>query len=223
MTDAVSEALKSIRRSAEDEQGSKNSMTRVTVQVGHCSLAVGADEVVEAARETLPGDAYLVAAGCDGACFAGPKLSIMSPDGQGSEYWNVSADMVKKGIRFSATDRFALNRTRRNAAEFIDRQRRITLSGCGTLDALSLGEYVVSGGYQGLARALSMPPEEVIEEALASGLRGRGGAYFPAGLKWRGARGVRNTPRYLSCELRRGRAGHLQGPASDGGRAASSD
>ena len=206
MTDAVSDALRSIRKSAEEEQGAKNSMTRVTVQVGHCSLAVGADEVVEAVRETLPGDAYLVAAGCDGACFACPKLSITGQDGWHSEYWNVTSDMVRKGFVFQrSTD--SAEHDPANAAEFIHKQRRITLNGCGILDALSLSEYVVSGGYRGLARALSMPPEEVIEEALASGLRGRGGAYFPAGLKWRGARGVRNTPRYLVVNCEEGEPG----------------
>ena len=206
MTDAVSDALRSIRRSAEEEQGSKNSMTRVTVQVGHCSLAVGADEVVKAVRETLPGDAYLVIAGCDGACFACPKLSITGRDGRQSEYWNVTADIVRKGFVFQMpVDSPELDPA--DAAEFIAKQSRITLSGCGILDALSLREYIVSGGYQGLARALSSSPEEVIEQVMASGLRGRGGAYFPAGLKWRGARSVKNTPRYLVVNCEEGEPG----------------
>ena len=206
MTDAVSDALRSIRESAEEEQGAKNSMTRVTVQVGHCSLAVGADEVVEAVRETLPGDAYLATAGCDGACFAAPKLSISTSDGRFSEYWNVSADMVRKGFVFQRpTD--SPEPDPGNAAEFIHKQSRITLNGCGILDALGMGEYVVSGGYRGLAGALSVSPEEVIEEVLASGLRGRGGAYFPAGLKWRGARSVKNTPRYLVVNCEEGEPG----------------
>ena len=85
MTDAVSDALGAIRRSAEEERDAKSGMTRVTVQVCHCSLAVGAGEVMEAARETLPGDAYLVTAGCDGACFDCPKLSVTGQEGWHSE------------------------------------------------------------------------------------------------------------------------------------------
>lgn len=205
MTDAVSEALRSIRMHAEEERSSKNSMTRVTVQVGHCSLAVGANEVMDALRETLPGDAYLVTAGCDGACFAGPKLSVRSSDGRVSEYRNVTAGMVRKGLVFQhPTDSPPPDQS---SADFSAKQRRITLDGCGILDALSLGEYVVSGGYRGLARALSASPEEVIEEVQASGLRGRGGAYFPAGLKWRGARSVKNTPRYLVVNCEEGEPG----------------
>ena len=206
MTNAVLDALESIRKSAEEEQSAKKNMTRVAVQVGHCSLAVGADEVVEAAREMLPEDAYLVIAGCDGACFAGPKLSVTYSDGRISEYRNVSADMVRKGFVFQRpTD--SPEPDSANVADFINRQSRITLNGCGMLNALSLGECLVGGGYRGLARALSMSPEEVIEEALASGLRGRGGAYFPAGLKWRGARSVKNTPRYLVVNCEEGEPG----------------
>jgi len=206
LTDAVSDALGAIRRSAEEERDAKSGMTRVTVQACHCSLAVGAGEVMEAARETLPGDAYLVTAGCDGACFACPKLSVTGKEGWHSEYGNVSADMVRKGFVFQRPND-SPESTMSISAEFIDRQHRITLDGCGMLDALSLHEYVESGGYEGLARALSASPEDVIEQVVASGLRGRGGAYFPAGLKWRGARSVKNTPRYLVVNCEEGEPG----------------
>ena len=76
MTDAVSGELAKVRKSAIEERNAKQGMTRVTVQVGHCSLAVGAAEVVKAVEETLPEDAYLVVAGCDGACLMSKSEAV---------------------------------------------------------------------------------------------------------------------------------------------------
>ena len=70
-----------------------------------------------------------------------------------------------------------------DGSDFIEAQNRVTLDGCGRLDSTSIEEYIADGGYGGLARALSLSPEDVISEAIDSGLRGRGGAYFPAGVK----------------------------------------
>ena len=206
MTTTISEALESIRKAAVEEHRARTGKTRVVVQVGHCSQAVGAAEVAAAAAETLPPDAYLVTAGCDGACFAAPKMSLTLPDGRAEEYWNISADTVRKGFVIqSRAD--APQPPLPNAAEFIEKQRRLTLAGCGTMDATHIGDYILNGGYTGLARALSMTPEEVIEDVQASGLRGRGGAYFPAALKWQITHGVKNMPRYLVVNCEEGEPG----------------
>ncbi len=206
MTDAVGEALESIRNAIAEEQRARTSMTRVVVQVGHCSQAVGAAKVADAVVQALPEDAYLVTAGCDGACFAAPKICVTLPDGQYHEQWNVSADKVRKGlVHIGHTDAAQSNLA--PAFDYIGGQQRVTLRDCGRMDALSIGEYILSGGYGGLARALSMTREEAIEDVLASGLRGRGGAYFPAALKWQGARAVRNTPRYLVVNCEEGEPG----------------
>ena len=119
---------------------------------------------------------------------------------------NITADTIRKGFVFQGPTKAAeIEYT--SAEGFFEKQRRITLNGCGTLNALGIEEYVANGGYQGLGRALGMSPEDVIEEVLASGLQGRGGAYFPAGLKWRGARTVKNTPRYLVVNCEEGEPG----------------
>ena len=207
MTDAIFQALECIRNAAVEAQKAQTDKTRVLVQVGQCSQAVGANDVVDAVRDSLTDSAYLVTAGCDGACFAGPKLSVNSPTGGSAEYWNMTAETVRKGFVFQRPTGPSHQPDPSNAADFLDKQRRITLNGCGTLDALHIDEYVLSGGYQGLAKALAMSPEGVVEEVLASGLRGRGGAYFPAALKWRGARSVRNEPRYLVVNCEEGEPG----------------
>ena len=205
MTSAVYDALESLRKSAVERQRARSGKARVVVQVGHCSQAVGAAEVADAVADALPDDAYMVIAGCDGACFAAPKVSVTLPSGSFCQHSNVSADRVRKGFSIAAADSSQSGDS--DAADFFNKQHRLTLQGCGDMDAVDIGDYILNGGYSGLARALSITPEDVIADVQASGLRGRGGAYFPAALKWRGARSVRNTPRYLVVNCEEGEPG----------------
>ena len=76
---------------------------------------------------------------------------------------------------------------------------RILTVNCGNGHPTSLQEYVSRGGYAGLKKALSMPPEAVIAEVKASGLVGRGGAAFPTGVKWEGAAKAPGSPKYMVC------------------------
>ncbi len=80
-----------------------------------------------------------------------------------------------------------------------NKQMRLVLRNCGILDPESIEEYIAQDGYQGLANALSMGPEKVIEEMKKSGLRGRGGAGFPTWLKWNITRGVQGDEKYIIC------------------------
>ena len=206
MTDAVSMALESLRKSAAEGRRARTGMTRVVVQIGHCSQAVGADDVADAVAQALPQDAYLVTAGCDGACFGAPKVSVILPSGHLNEQWNMTVENVQKGFSFiKSFDPSDSDIS--DPSDFLNKQHRLTLAGCGMLDALGIDDYILSGGYGGLARALSMRAEDVIEDVLASGLRGRGGAYFPTALKWRGARTVMNAPRYLVVNCEEGEPG----------------
>ncbi len=178
--------------------------TRFAVQVGHCSRAVGAGKVADAIAEGLSEDAYLAIAGCDGACFAAPRVSVAAPGGETRAYRNVSVDVARRivGGDLDAGDVYDAE-----GDGFFASQRRVTLAGCGIQDAPDIDEYIVGGGYAGLARALAGSPQDVIEEVKASGLRGRGGAYFPAALKWQGARAVANEPRYLVANCEEGEPG----------------
>ena len=188
------------RRHAEAREGK----TRFVVQVGHCSRAVGAGDVADAIAGALPDGAYLAIAGCDGACFAAPRVSVVAPDGAVRAYRNVSVDVAR---RIVGGDLDAGEAYDAEGDGFFGAQRRVTLAGCGIQDALGIDEYVLGGGYEGLARALAASPQDVIEEVKASGLRGRGGAYFPAALKWQGARAVANEPRYLVANCEEGEPG----------------
>ena len=189
-----------LKRSARERWDTeREGKTRVVIQVGHCSHSVGAADVAESAGAAPPGDAYLVIAGCDGACFEAPKIAVTSASGDRRVFTNVSSHSLPS---FSQDPPAGPS-----DADFLDLQRRIALDGCGELDATGIDDYLVHGGYAGLAQSLEMAPEEVIEEVKASGLRGRGGAYFPAAVKWEGARSVPKEPRYLVVNSEEGEPG----------------
>ena len=195
-----------LNESAQQRQiDSRWGKARVAVQVSHCSQSVGATEVADAIAEALPDDAYLATAGCDGACFAAPQVSVTYSSGAGHKYSNITADAVTRPFRIGA-DGPSMSHLDSPEA-FLNGQRRLVLSGCGDLDPTNIDEYILDGGYAGLARALSMTPEEVIQEVQDSGLRGRGGAYFPAALKWRGARTATGTTTYLVINSEEGEPG----------------
>ena len=78
-------------------------------------------------------------------------------------------------------------------------QRRVVLGNNGRTDPEDLGDYIAHGGYQGLRKALTMSAEDICKEVLASGLRGRGGAGFPTGLKWDLTRKVQSDVKYVIC------------------------
>ncbi|GAI33540.1 unnamed protein product, partial [marine sediment metagenome] len=86
-------------------------------------------------------------------------------------------------------------------------QVRIVLRNCGIIDPENINHYIARGGYSGLVRALGMKPEEVIEEIKGSGLRGRGGAGFPTGLKWEFCRKSPGKVKYLICNADEGDPG----------------
>ncbi len=91
---------------------------------------------------------------------------------------------------------------------FFNRQVKIVLRNSGLIDPLKIDEYIAREGYQALAKVLTeMTPEQVVEEVLASGLRGRGGAGFPTGMKWRFAQQQENDTKYILCNADEGDPG----------------
>ena len=92
--------------------------------------------------------------------------------------------------------------------EFFNRQVKIVLRNSGIIDPLKIEEYIAREGYQALAKVLTeMKPEEVVSEVLRSGLRGRGGAGFPTGLKWKFARQTESDVKYILCNADEGDPG----------------
>ena len=172
------DAIASLRADAEARQAAPQAGgTRIVVQVGHCSQAVGATEVADAVRSAAPEGCRVAIAGCDGACSDAPRVSVTGADGASRVFGQVDPEGA---ARIVAGEPGATS----DADGFFAAQRRVVLDGCGEMDADSLDDYLLRGGYGGLAAALAMSPEDVAEQVRDAGLLGRGGAYFPAGAKW---------------------------------------
>jgi formate dehydrogenase iron-sulfur subunit len=90
---------------------------------------------------------------------------------------------------------------------FIARQQRLSFARAGRTRPLSLEDYAASGGWSGLQRARSIGPARIVEEMIASGLRGRGGAGFPAGIKWKTVADAQAARKYIVCNADEGDSG----------------
>src|SRR5690606_35758803 len=86
-------------------------------------------------------------------------------------------------------------------------QERLTFARVGVIDPLSLEAYAAHGGLEGLRRALSMTPADIVDEVTQSGLRGRGGAAFPTGIKWKTVLGAAADQKYIVCNADEGDSG----------------
>ncbi len=92
---------------------------------------------------------------------------------------------------------------------YLRKQHRVTFARVGVIDPVSLDDYVAHGGYRALPRALGMTPAAIVAELESSGLRGRGGAGFPAGIKWKTALEAPATPKYVVCNADEGDSGNF--------------
>ena len=101
---------------------------------------------------------------------------------------------------------------------YLKNQERLTFARCGITDPVSVADYVTHGGFEGLKKALSMAGAAIVTEVTESGLRGRGGAGFPTGIKWKTVHDAQGGPEIYLLQRRRGRQRHLRRPHGDGGR-----
>jgi bidirectional [NiFe] hydrogenase diaphorase subunit len=141
--------------------------------------------------------------GCLGLCAAGPLVKIPET---GQVFERVRPDDL--GAIVSALGAVAADAEPVTGAPFFARQVRIATENSGRIDPESLDDFVAAGGYSGLRRALtSMTPAEVREELVKSGLRGRGGAGYPTGLKWNTVAKADGSPKYVICNADEGDPG----------------
>ena len=183
----------------------------ILVCCGTGCLANGAQAVVDAFSAAISGDGSISVkpavkkTGCNGFCENGPIVTIY-PDN--ITYYKVRpADIseIIKSLDGAPVERLLYRDDSGNAVcsreenPFYAAQYKIALRNTGRIDPSSIQDYLDRGGYKGLEAALSMSPEEVIEQIETSGLRGRGGAGFPTGRKWRSCREVPSDIKYMLC------------------------
>ncbi len=197
--------------------------TRSVVQVCMTGCrAYGAAEVAEALRaeikqQGLASAVEVRSTGCHGFCAKAPVISL---EPLGVQYQEVSPEdapeIVSRTLKRSRLiERLAYRdpATGRPVFDigqipFYRKQERRVLANCGRIDPTQVEHYIAAGGYQGLAKALSgMTPEQVIEEVSAARLRGRGGAGFPTGSKWKFTRQAAGSPKYIICNADEGDPG----------------
>ena len=158
----------------------------ISVCVAAGCLSSGSDQVKDALeqevkRRGLEGRCHVKGVGCMGPCSGGPLVSISV---NGVMYQNVSpgdAPDIVAGLEKQPVKRLEFP----TDTPFFSRQKKIVLENCGQIDPERIEEYIAAGGYSGLLEAVTtMTSAEVIDQITKSGLRGRGGAGFPTGLKW---------------------------------------
>jgi NADP-reducing hydrogenase subunit HndC len=161
----------------------------------------------EVERRGLSGEVDVVETGCRGMCAMGPVILI---EPEGLFYTDVQPADVPELVEETLVKGRVVSRltykepvTHQDVCKYEDipfynKQLRHVMRNCGMINPESVEEYIASGGYQALAKALTtMAPEEIIEEIKASGLRGRGGAGFPTGWKWESTREAEGDVRYV--------------------------
>ena len=184
---------------------------KVFVPCDMAALSVGADAVARAIADYADSrrlDVTIVRNGSRGMFWLEPLVEVDTPQGR-IAYGPVTTDAVPGLFEcgFLEGNPHALRLGPVEEIPFLKKQERLTFARCGVVDPLSLSGYVSHDGYKGLQRALELSSGAIVEEVTRSGLRGRGGAGFPTGIKWKT---VLNTPadqKYIVCNADEGDSG----------------
>ena len=195
---------------------------RILVCAGTGCASSGAHKIIDVLREEvmrqgLEGSVSIVSTGCHGFCEQGPTL-IIEP--QQTLYTLVKPEDIPEIVAQDLMEGKLVERllytdplTKKQATTFANsnffaKQVRVVLKNCGFIDPKRIEDYVQNGGYKGLSNALkNMSPDEVVEEVKKAGLRGRGGAGFPTGLKWGFCRNSPGDKKYVICNADEGDPG----------------
>ena len=184
---------------------------RIYVPCDAGALAMGAYAVARAIERQIVErriDAVVVRNGSRGMFWLEPLVEIETAQGRVA-YGPVSAGAVDGLFNAGFLDgrKHDLYLGLTEEISYLKRQERLTFARCGITDPLSLSDYVSFGGYRGLQRALTLKPEGIVEEVVRSGLRGRGGAGFPTGIKWRTVLKTAAPQKYIVCNADEGDSG----------------
>jgi formate dehydrogenase iron-sulfur subunit len=180
------------------------SALRVRLSQDAAAIALGAKGVAEAlARESVA----LTRVGSRGLFWLEPLLEIETVQGW-TAFGPVSSGDVPSildAVRNGKLHPLSLGPIEEQP--FLKKQTRLTFARCGTINPASLEAYTNAGGTAGLKRAIEIGSDKIIETVTNSGLRGRGGAGFPAGIKWKSAAEARGQKKYIACNADEGDSG----------------
>jgi formate dehydrogenase iron-sulfur subunit len=177
---------------------------RVYVPRDAAARSVGADAVAE--RVTATTGVEVVRTGSRGMLWLEPLVEIETPAGRVG-YGPVAPEDVDGLVAAGMLDGRGESLGLVEDLPWMRRQHRVTFARVGVVDPRSTEDYEANGGYAGLRAALAMSPAEVVEEVVESGLRGRGGAGFPTGIKWRTVLGATADLKFVCCNADEGDSG----------------
>ena len=192
--------------------------SHVLVCVDPECLAKGAHDIVDALQDEfvaqgLINEIQVLETSRIGGCSGGPEMMVYP---EGIHYHGMTADDIPFLVEEHFLKGRIVERFREVVKPIVDeelgalrpKEVRVVLRNCGQIDPNNIEDYLAADGYQALGKALfEMTPEKVIEEVLSSGLRGRGGAGFPAAKKWALTRQVADNPKYMICNADEGDPG----------------
>jgi formate dehydrogenase iron-sulfur subunit len=184
---------------------------KIYVPIDAAALSVGAGAVAAAieAEALRRGSACtLVRNGSRGLFWLEPLVEIETPGGRVAYGPVAAADvpsLFEAGFLGGGGHRLRLGPT--EEIPYLKAQQRLTFARCGITDPLSLEDYAASDGWRGLDRALALAPRRIVETIIESGLRGRGGAGFPTGIKWRTVLDAAAEQKYIVCNADEGDSG----------------
>ncbi|MBS0388413.1 MAG: formate dehydrogenase, partial [Proteobacteria bacterium] len=175
------------------------------------ALALGAEAVAaailaEAARRQL--DVHVVRNGSRGAFWLEPLVEVQTAAGRmayGPVRAGDVAGLFAGGFLDGRTHALALGEV--GSIPYLKNQQRLTMARIGVIDPLSLEDYQAQGGFAGLRAALKLAPAAIVQAVTDSGLRGRGGAAFPTGIKWKTVHDTPGAQKYIVCNADEGDSG----------------
>lgn len=178
---------------------------KIYVPLDSAAKALGADAVAAAIRDAARADGkdvQIVRNGTRGMIWLEPLVEIERDDGKRLAYGPVSVADVPALLDGTAETLGPVEEI-----PFFVRQTRLTFARCGVIDPLDIADYEAHGGLAGLRRAIAMTPADIVQEVTDSGLRGRGGAGFPTGIKWKTVHDTPATQKYIICNADEGDSG----------------
>jgi NADH-quinone oxidoreductase subunit F len=188
----------------------------VKVGMGSCGIAAGAQKVYDKLLELQkqnPNRFLLEKTNCIGMCYCEPLVQI-DTDNSSVIYGRVSEEKIKKIyhehiINLQTVKEDVVYSTDFEAPEnnFLNKQTKWALRNCGIINPESIEDYEKRGGYSAILKVKTWMPEDIINEILKSGLRGRGGGGFPTGIKWQLAAKQQNEIKYVVCNADEGDPG----------------
>ncbi|MFC0875086.1 NADH-ubiquinone oxidoreductase-F iron-sulfur binding region domain-containing protein [Saccharicrinis sp. FJH2] len=192
--------------------------TKVIVGLGSCGVAAGASKVyskLQQLKEAEKLDFELAKTSCVGMCFKEPLVEVIDASGH-HLYGEITEEKVaelidKHIINNEPVKEYIVKSDLYNTAEeyFLNHQTKLVTKRCGVIDPENIEEYEQNSGYKGIKKILEegQTSEQVIQEVLDSGIRGRGGGGFPTGLKWRFALNYQSEQKYIICNADEGDPG----------------